>query len=228
MSDDDKRSLVARQEVLPPLRQTISSVPDVANLPPGLFGTSLFARARYASEQKQIEAYTRLVHAKNELVRELETQFHMAVSFARASERAGQMETHKAIGRSQAELEWGLLEEQRREAGNERRELDKLAFEEEKEVRLLRVEQAKRSREQFLAAPVPAGAPKAPPTTADKLKSVGQEIDEIERAFADERERMIRAAGGEENLSDDESRRLGQFEMMKNKILNDVMAELGE
>jgi hypothetical protein len=39
---------------------------------------------------------------------------------------------------------------------------------------------------------------------------------------------MIRAAGGEENLSDDESRRLGQFEMMKNKILNDVMAELGE
>ena len=241
MSDDDKRSLVARQEILPPLHQTTSSVPDVASLPQGMFGTSLFARARYASEQKQIDAYTRLVRAKNDLVRELETQFHLTVSFARASARAAEMDTHRAVGRSQAHLELGLIDEQlealaeRREALNyrqdahkERRELDNLAYQEEKELRLLRIERARQAREQFLAPPGPAKTPKAPPTMAENIVKVGKELDEIEQAFASERIRRINAAGGEENLSSDERRRLGQFELMKNKALNDIIAELGQ
>ena len=228
MSEDDKHSPVSRQEILPPLRQSINSVPDVSQLPPGLFGTSLFARARYASEQKQIEAYTRLVRAKNELISALETQFHLAVSFARAAERAGQMETHRAVGRTQAHLELGLIQDQL-DGLKERRELTNLAYQEEKEIRLLRIEQAKRAREQFMAPPEPAEAPKAPkapPTTADKIREVGKEIDEIERAFAEERERRTSEAGGEANLSEDARRSLGQFEVMKNNLLNEAMGAL--
>lgn len=240
MSDDDQRSLVTRQEILPPLPQTITSVPDVASLPPGLFGTSLFAHARYSKEEKLFAAYTRLVRGKNELLRELETQFHLTVSFARASARAAEMDTHRAVGTSQAHLELGLIQEQldalaeRREALNyrqdalkERRELENLAYQEEKERRLLSIEQTKRASEAFLAPPEPAKAPKAPPSVAENIVKVGQELDEIEQAFARERDRRISAAGGEENLSVDERRRLGQFELMKNKVLNDIISELG-
>ena len=242
MSEDDRYSPANRQEILPPLRQSVSSVPDVSQLPTGMFGISLFARARYASEQKQIEAYTRLVRAKNELVSALETQFDLAVSFARASGRASQLPTYRKIGESQAHLELGLIQEQlddlksRSEMANlanqariERRELDNLAYQEEKELRQLRIDQVKRAREEFLnppEPPAPPPPPKAPPTTADKIREVGQEIDEIERAFGDERKRMIAAAGGEGNLSAEARRALGQFEVRKNNLLNEVLGGL--
>ena len=242
MSDDDRHSLANRQEVLPPLRQSVSSVPDVSQLPTGMFGISLFARARYASEQKQFEAYTRLVRAKNELASALETQFDLAVSFARASGRASQLPTYVEIGKSQAALELGLIQEQldelksRREsatllneARKERRELENLAHQEAKELRQLRINQAKRANEEFLnppAPPPPPPPPKASPTTADKIREVGQEIDEIERAFADERKRMIASAGGEANLSADAQRALGQFEVRKNSLLQEVLGAL--
>lgn len=243
MSDDDKHSLASRQEILPPLRQSTISVPDVSQLPTGLFGTALFARARYASEQKQIEAYTRLIRAKNELARTLETQFDLAVSFARASGRASQLPTYRKIGESQAHLELGLIQEQidaletRREAAErfseaqkERRELDNLDFQEQKAVRKLRIDQANRAHDEFLnppEPPAPPPPPKAPPTTADKIRAVGQDIDEIERAFADERQRMIDAAGGEANLSAETKRALSQFEVRKNNLLNEVLGALG-
>lgn len=230
MSEDDRQSLANRQEILPPLRQSVSSVPDVSQLPTGMFGISLFARARYASEQKQIESYTRLVNAKNLLVSALETQFDLAVSFARASGRASQVPIYREIGRSQADLEFGLIQDQI-DGLKERRELNNLAYQEEKARRQLRTAQANRALEQFKTPPEPAEVPKAPqppPTMADKIRKVGMEIDEIERAFTEERDRRVRAAGGEDKLPAGEIRRLGQFELMKNKALNDIIAELGK
>lgn len=243
MSDDDRYTPTNRQEILPPLRPSGTSVPDVSQLPTGLFGTSLFARARYASEQKQFESYTRLVRAKNELLSALETQFDLAVSFARASGRASQLPTYRKIGESQAHLELGLIQEQldaletRREAAErfseaqkERRELDNLDFQEQKAVRKHRIDQANRAHVDFLnppEPPAPPPPPKAPPTTADKIRAVGQDIDEIERAFADERQRMIDAAGGEANLSAETKRALTQFEVRKNNLLNEVLGALG-
>lgn len=226
MSDENKGSLAYRQEVLPALGHSVSSVPDVSQLPQGLFGTALFARARYASERKQIEAYSRLVRAKNELLGLLKTQFDLAISFAAASERASQMETYRQIGRTQADLELGQIEDQLATL-RERRELTNLAYEEQKLHSQMRIKRAERELEQLRAEPAPQPPPTSPLTTADKIREVGRQIDEVEHAYTQERERMIRAAGGDEKLSDDARRRLGQFEMVKEKLLHDVLAGLG-
>ncbi len=183
---------------------------------------------------------------KNDLASALETQFDLSVSFARASGRASQLPTYRKIGESQAHLELGLIQEQlgelkyRRDMADlihearkiehaERRELDNLAYQEDKALRKLRLDQINRSHNEFLnppPPPPPPPRPKAPPTTAEKIRAVGKEIDEIERAFVEQRDRMIAAAGGEANMAADARRALGQFEVMKNNLLNDVMGAL--
>src|SRR4051794_17650050 len=86
-------------EVVPPASHSVTHAPEVGNLPQGFLGVSLFARARYASEQKQFEAYTRLVSAKNALVRVLSEQRKLIEDFEYASERVRHLDDIRETAR---------------------------------------------------------------------------------------------------------------------------------
>jgi hypothetical protein len=220
--DQDDR--VPRQEILPAVPHAVSEAPEIGHLPQGFLGISLFARARYASEQKQFEAYTRLVCAKNVLLQMLTQQRGLMVEYAIQSERARNLGSIRETARLHVQTE---LEQARSSLENVRigREMNRFRFEAESERLRYERDYQRKAREALNTIPTkPEPAPKQ--TVADRLRSVGTEIDDIERAYAELRDGLIAGSGGEENLSDEQRIRLDQFEVLRNNILNDVMAEL--
>jgi hypothetical protein len=189
----------------------------VSNLPQGLLGMAIFARARYASEQKQIEAYNRLVDAKNALIRSLNTQQALVVEYAIAAERIRNLDDIRETARLEVRNQLAGV----RAAG----ELAALRVEVEKERLQLERDQYRQRRE-ALNAPPAASQPRSKATMADSFKQVGDDIEEIEQAYARLRAEVIGRAGSEENLSEEDRRRLQQFELLRDNLLNEAMGAL--
>ena len=219
MTDDSDRP-VLHGEIIPAAPRTVSLAPEISHLPQGMLGMGLFARARYASEQKQFEAYTRLVLAKNALMQALTSQQGLIIAFALEADRARYLRELKAIGRHQIQ---GTLTAIQRQA-----ELDEIKFQTTKN--LLTAEQL-RSQNMLddLLSPPPAPAPAAPamkPSLADDFENVGKEIEAIEQAYGRMRADIIERAGGEQHLSDEDRERLNRWELLRNKLLSDAMEVL--
>jgi hypothetical protein len=209
-------------EVLPPASQVVTHAPEVGNLPQGFLGMSIFARARYAGEQKQFEAYTRLVSAKNALIRVLAEQRRLVEDFEYASERVRNLDDIRETARQDVRNKLQSVKVQS-EALKAETELTALRAETEKERLLYERDRLRQMREGLNASPKERAAPRS---MADKFKEVGDEIEELERAVQAYRADQIRKAGGEENLSEDAKRLISQFEFVRNSAVNDVMAKL--
>lgn len=216
MSDDEgEPKRYPAPEVLPPISRSVSLAPEVSDLPQGLLGMSLFARARYASEQKQFEAYRQLVAAKNALVRVLTEQRSVTEAYVIASERMRHLDDIRAVARLEVKARLDGIKAQG--------ELSQLQFETEKERLMYERDRYRKMREGLNAPPPEAGGKT---TFANQFNDVCSEIEELERAFEDYKAEVIARAGGEGNLSEDELRRLGQFEMVRDSALNDVLGKL--
>lgn len=224
MSDDGNGSLTTKQEVLPPLRQEVSSTPDVSQLPQGAFGLAFLARARYRSEQKQFEGYRSLVRAKEELVLGMAALATATSAYIKAVERASNIDLLRDTASNQAYLELEQVREQRDAIAKRRVQAD-MMLDEQKLAHEMRMLEGQQRVEKMKSPPQSPTATKRP-TTAELIQGVGKEIEEIERAFAEERAKLIKAFGGETNLPKEAQIRLGQFELMKNKLLNDAISEL--
>jgi hypothetical protein len=214
MSDSDEPRR-PRQEILPPVSRTITSAPEVSTLPQGFLGMAIFARARYASEQKQVEAYHRLVNAKNALLQALNTQQGLAIEYAIVAEQLNNIDVIRAAARTEVHNRLAAV----RAAG----ELDQLRFDSEKERLLLERDQYRQRRDRLNTPPAP---PRPKESTAEAIKKVGDEIEEIEQAYARLREDFIAKAGGEGNLTEQDRQRLGNFQILRDSLLNDVMGAL--
>jgi hypothetical protein len=55
---------------------------------------------------------------------------------------------------------------------------------------------------------------------------VTKDIEEVEREFQKFKAEMVRRAGGEENLSDEQREHLKRFELLRDKLVNDAMEVL--
>jgi len=222
MSDEPRKVLSG--EVIPAGPRNVSLAPEVAHLPRGMLGMSLFARARYASEQQQFEAYTRLVGAKNNLLRALHEQQGLVVAFVEASERASQLDTIRAAARADVRNNLARIEaEGRRIARGEQLadaqaelELERLAFERDR---------LRKQRADFSAPPTPS-TPRSKESMADRFREVGSEIEDVEKAFEEFRASKIREAGGEDGLSDEVRKQLKQFELLRDRYINDALGAL--
>lgn len=212
-----EHTLRPHQEVLPPISRSVSSAPEVSNLPQGFLGMAIFARARYASEQKQIEAYNRLVDAKNALIRSLNVQQSLAVEYAIAAERIRNLDDIREAARIETRNQLAGV----RASG----ELAALRVDVEKERLQLERDQYRQRREALNTTPA-SSQPRTKATMADSFKQVGGDIEEIEQAYAKLRAEVIGRAGNEANLSEEDRRRLQQFEFLRDNLLNDVMGAL--
>jgi hypothetical protein len=205
-------------EILPPIPQSVSLAPEVTSLPQGFLGMSLFARARYASEQKQFEAYTRLVSAKNALVRALTEQRILTVQYVEASEEVRNLDDVRERARLRMRAEMGALRQSA--------DLAELRFETEK-ARLEYERDRYRKMRDDVNAPKERATDRPKKSMADAFKEVGGEIDQLIESFNEYRAERIRKAGGEENLTDEERRRFTQWELVINNHINDAMAGVG-
>lgn len=219
MTDSTHGRRVVEGELLPPTPRAVSLAPEVAHLPQGMLGISLFARARYASEQKQFEAYTRLVSAKNGLLRELQEQQRLLVEFAVQAERAQNLDDLRDIERQKIRNELAAI----------RREGEISNLRHETEVERLQFERDRYRKARMDLHPPPSSPPPKPkpqPTMAESFRDVGKEIEEVERAFEELRTAAIREAGGEEHLSPAVRDRLRQFELLRDQLINEAMGAL--
>jgi hypothetical protein len=223
MSSDGKDRRVLQGELLPASPRSVSLAPEVAHLPQGMLGVGHFARARYASEQKQFEAYTRLVHAKNDLLRALNEQQQLIVGYAVEGERARNLDDLREIARQEIRNQLAAVRQQG--------EIGALRHETEVERLMLDRDRLRKARQDFNTppAPVPA-APQSPPpkknTLADDFTEVGKEIERIEQAYEKLRAEIIQRAGGMDALTEDQQHRLKQFEVLRNRLLNEAMEAL--
>lgn len=221
MNERDENKPVLRGEVLPPNPRSVSLAPEVSHLPAGMLGMTLFARARYASEQRQFEAYSRLVYAKNGLLRALTEQKQLMVNYALEDERAQNLDSLRAIARLQI---GGQINEILRKG-----EIDALRHDIELERLMLDRDRSRRAREDFNVPRAPSDAPMSStkkPTLADDFGKIGKEIEEIEQAYEQLRSDIIERAGGEDRLTGDQRDRLRSFEMLRDKLLNEAMTAL--
>lgn len=205
-------------ELLPATPRTVSLSPEVTHLPQGAFGMSLFARARYASERKQFEAYTQLVSAKNTLLRALAQQQDLIVEYGVAAERARNLDDLREIARLEIKSKLARI---RGDA-----ELGSLRFETEKERLLYERDRLRKAREALNAPPVEPKPAAPKPTMAEEFEALSKEIEEIEGAYSRLRADIVNRAGGEANLTEEQRQRLGQFELLRDKLLQDVMQVL--
>lgn len=217
MTDDTAQKRVLHGELVPASPRSVSLAPEVSHLPQGMLGIGLFARARYASEQKQFEAYSRLVYAKNDLIRALNEQQSLLVGYALEKERALNLDDLRATARQEIQ---NKLRNVRQEG-----ELSGLLFEAEKERLLLETARLRKARVDF-GAPPATPAPNKKTSLADDFNDVGHEIEKIERAYEELRSELIKRAGGEQNLTEDQRTRLKQFELLRDKLLNEAMEAL--
>jgi hypothetical protein len=220
-SDNSTRRL-AKAEVLPPLALDASAPMDVAHLPRGVLGVSLFARARYASEKKQVEAYHRLVSAKNALLRAFTEQQGLIQTYAAQAERAYNLDDIRETARLGVRREL-MLARQQLAATETEVSLRGLRAELEKESLELELARLRKARAEFDAGPTNSGGKR---TIADKFEDVGKEIEEIEASYEQLRTEMVTRAGGEDKLTAADRHRLGQFALLKEKLLNDAMEAL--
>jgi hypothetical protein len=218
MTDESERR-VLDGEVLPASPRSVSLAPEVAHLPQGMLGMGLFARARYASERKQFESYTLLVRAKNDLLRELNEQQRLVVDYAIDGERSRNLDLLREGARQQIRNQVAAIQNEGELAG--------LRFETEKDRLLLERDRLRKARLDFNAPPTPpSGGGGKKSSLADDFNDVGKEIERVERAYEELRAEIVKRAGGEGNLSEDQRRRLKQFELLRNKLLNDAMEAL--
>lgn len=218
MTDNSARRVVYG-EIVPATPRSVTLAPEVSHLPQGLLGIGFFARTRYASERKQFEAYSRLVNAKNHLLAALIEQQRLLVGYAIADERVRQLDNFREIARLQVRHELSGI----RRVG----ELNELQLDIEKERLLLEHDRVRKARSDFNAPPAPpANEPGKKPSLADGFEKVGKEIENIEQAHQRFSADVIERAGGEQNLSDDQRRRLRQFELLRDKLLNEAMEAL--
>ncbi len=205
-------------ELIPSSPRQVSFAPEVEHLPAGHWGIPLLARARYASERKQFEGYTRLVNAKTQLVRALADQRAAVQEFAWQSERANNLGTIQETAKQSVLNEWAAIHRQG--------EMAELAADAERERLLLVRDQYRLQREALNAPPAPSPPPKEEETMAQAFARIFKDITEIERVFEESRLEEIRRAGGEQHLSEDQRRRLDQFVLLRDHLVNDIMAGL--
>lgn len=216
MSSQDGGRRPQTGEVLPPLREVAVNPLDVQQLPQGILGSSLFARIRYASEQRQIEAYTSLVASQNALARALNEQGVLVVEHGKLSERVRNLDAIRLTARAQINNELSAI------LGEG--ELAALRLEAERERLHLQIEQTRKARSDLNAPP---RTPPAPKTTADLFREAGKSIEDTIRAFEEFKQGKIKEAGNEEALSASDKRLLQSLEVMKNRIVNDIVSGLG-
>lgn len=222
-AEKEERRTVTRVEVLPPTTPSVALPPNVRNLPQGLFGMPLMARVRYASEQKQIEAYQRLVAAKNGLLRSLQEQQGLVEGFAGSAERARHLDDIREAARLDVKTELARARQRHADSLNdaETRQLQGEVGKTRLQIELL---QLQRERER-LENPA-AHADPARQTVAERFESMRKEVEEIEAAHAALYAKMVAEAGGEENLSAVDRHRLEQFGMMRERFVSSVMEAL--
>ena len=225
MTDDSDRRVI-RGEIIPAAPRSVSLAPEISHLPQGMLGMGLFARARYASEQKQFEAYTRLVDAKNALIQALTSQQGLITAFALEANRARYLPELKEIGR--LDIQGTLAAIHRQAALDERRfENEKMRLENEQDRLLFERDRLRKARDDFNNPPAPPPSVASKKSSlADDFENVGKEIEAIEQAYARMRADIIERAGGEQHLSDDDRERLNRWELLRNKLLSDAMEVL--
>jgi hypothetical protein len=225
MSDDEERpNRPIPMETHPAAAGPVGIAPHISQLPPGRFGMAVFARARYMSEARQIECYTNLVRVKSALLIALNEQQRLFGEYVIQSEELQNLDTLRATVRLRVQVG---LKAATRDLRAIEREQDLADARAEAEIARLKYETA-----QARKATDDLGKPAAPqsrePTLADQLVAGVTELDRIDAAFQEMRERKIREAGGEEHLSQEERDRLKQFELMRDNLLNTALTGMFE
>lgn len=173
--------------------------------PPAPLGIPLLAEARNWSERKQHESLAKLDAVINARLGLMLEQEGLLVRLAEwreiAAGRLGKLPTLRAMEEQRIEDEWDAM----RDASRARKLRSQI------EIMMLEREliEARRIRDE---AENPQ-APQAPPTLADRLREAFAKNDEIEAMFRARQQAIIEAAGGEENLTDEDRRRIDQLEV---------------
>ena len=184
MTDDSDRRVI-RGEIIPAAPRSVSLAPETSHLPQGMLGIGFMARARYASERKQFEAYTLLVRAKNELMRELTAQQGLITGLALEADRARYLPELKEIGRLDIQ---GTLAAMHRKAVLDEKHFqnEKTRLENEQDRLLFAGERLQKARADFNNPPVPAPTVATKkPSLAEDFENVGKEIDGIQSDLRD-------------------------------------------
>lgn len=199
-SDVNDRPIVPRRplqgQVLPPLREDLQ-------LPPAPLRIPLLARMKYRSEERQIEAYTRLVAAKNLLLSVLDDQRLLLIAREISIERMDNLSSIREIERLKIRNELKLLEKDA--------ELEELLRSVQIEELRVRLGQAKRLNAE-LENPTP---PPPKRTVAEQIEEALVELREVDDLFNQRRDELIKAAGGVANLSEDERQTLERLEILR-------------
>lgn len=184
---------------------------------------AMFARARYASEARQIECYNNLVRVKSTLLSALNEQQRLFAQYVTQSGELQNLDQLRETGRARV---LAGLESAKKELRNLERE-DRLAdARAEAEMARLKfdAERYRKATADLTRPPDKGGSPR--PTLADQLKQAGDDLDQINAAYEELRKREVEQAGGEENLSQNARDRLKQFEMLRDKLLTDALGSM--
>lgn len=208
-------------EVLPTSPTSPNLPPDVSHLPRGFLGMALTARARYASETKQIEAFHRFVSAKNQLLIALNEQQQGIEQHVRGNARLEHLPAIKAAAGLNALADLELA--QQRLAGlrvsGEIAALDRHIERKRKELELARLT---KEQEDWEAGRARSNAN----TVAERFDQAAKEIDEIEAAYQKRYRDEVARAGGEDRLDAEVRTRLQRWKQLKADLLQNVMEAL--
>lgn len=214
MAENRLPTRVLSGQVLPPQ-------PRAGHLPATRPGIPLLVEVRNWSERKQVESLVKLERARNELGGLLVAQYELVGALRKARERElAQLEHLPTI---RAIEEHRVLDEldQLREATTARKlraQIQKLDLERQ-------LIEARRARDAAKRPPAPPAAP-VRVSTEDRIKTRLEEIDGIERVFRERQEAIVKSAGGEDNLTEDDRRRLDQLDVQLRTMLERLQEEL--
>lgn len=183
-------------QVLPPLREDLALPPAPLNIP-------LLARMKYRSEERQLEAYARLVEAKNALLDVLQRQRELLEAREISIVRIENLDKLREIERLKIDNRLTLLLKDA--------ELEGLRKGVEIEELHVRLAEAKRRRAE-IESPAP---PAEKPTMGKRLATALENLREVDDVFKRQRAELIEAAGGEDNLTNDERQELERLEILR-------------
>ena len=208
--DEKKEPLTG--EVLPPE----DGAQSLANGLPDRGGIPLFNRMRYNAIRKEMEAYTAALRAANEGRRELLTAAKIAEECDTQLTRLDNLDAIRAT--AVREIEYELRQADKK--------LSDLAGREHIDALVLRLETARLEAE-IIEAEARLERLKNPPPAEPRVSAFDQMMAEMARVRGDEkrlREAIIKEAGGEENLSEEDRVLLEQLAI----VTRDRIARLME
>jgi len=158
---------------------------------------------KYRSEERQLQAYARLVEAKNALLDVLQRQRELLEAREISIVRIENLDKLREIERLKIDNRLTLLLKDA--------ELEGLRKGVEIEELHVRLAEAKRRRAE-IESPAP---PAEKPTMGKRLATALENLREVDDVFKRQRAELIEAAGGEDNLTNDERQELERLEILR-------------